>query len=80
MNTTDIGFFHDLLRERRESLLEWLSEASLVEPSSAAELNSLQQALHRIEENGEIPCASCDGHVVQEVRGCAGNAPLMKLQ
>ncbi len=67
MNTMDIDFFHDLLRERRESLLEWLSEASLVEPSSAAELNSLQEALHRIEENGEIPCASCDGHVEHEV-------------
>ena len=67
MNAMDIDFFHDLLRERRESLLEWLSEASLVEPSSAAELNSLQEALHRIEENGEIPCASCHGHVEHEV-------------
>ena len=67
MNATDIDFFHGLLRERREGLLEWLSEASLVEPSSTVELNSLQEALHRIEENGEIPCISCDGHVEHEV-------------
>jgi sigma-B regulation protein RsbU (phosphoserine phosphatase) len=67
MDATDIGFFHDLLRERREGLMEWLSEASLVEPSSAVKLDSLQQALHRIERNGEVPCAGCDGHVEHEV-------------
>lgn len=67
MDATDIDFFHSLLRERRESLLEWLSEASLVEHRSATQLDNLQQALRRLEADGEIPCAACDGTVEHAV-------------
>jgi phosphoserine phosphatase RsbU/P len=67
MNATDIGFFHDLLRERRESLMEWLSEASLVKPSAADQVENLQRALHRMEGSGAVPCAACDGTVGHDV-------------
>jgi sigma-B regulation protein RsbU (phosphoserine phosphatase) len=67
MNATDIDFFHGLLRERRESLMEWLSEASLVEHRSATELGSLQRALQRLEGNGEVPCGACEGTVEHDV-------------
>lgn len=67
MNTTDIDFFHSLLRDRRESLLEWLSEASLAEHKPVTQLDTLQRALRRLEANGEIPCAACDGNVEHAV-------------
>jgi len=90
MNATDIGFFHELLRERRESLMEWLSEASLLEPSSADQLENLQRALKRIEGNGEVPCVACEGNVQHEVLlgsptatlclECMGESDLRKLE
>ena len=67
MNATDIDFFHSLLRERRESFLEWLSEASLLKHQPATQLDHLQQALRRLEASGEIPCVACDGTVEPEV-------------
>ena len=67
MNATDIDFFHGLLRERRESLMEWLSEASLVERRSTTQLDSLQRALRRLEGNGEVPCTACEGTVENDV-------------
>jgi phosphoserine phosphatase RsbU/P len=71
MNATDIDFFHGLLRERRESLMEWLSEASSVGQRSATQLGDLQLALRRLETTGEVPCAACDGTVEHDVLlGC----------
>jgi sigma-B regulation protein RsbU (phosphoserine phosphatase) len=67
MNTTDIGFFQDLLRERRESFMEWLSAASLVESDSKMHFQSLQEALGRVGETGHVPCDACDGEVEQDV-------------
>lgn len=47
--------------------MEWLSEASLVEHRSTTDLDNLQRALRRLEANGEIPCAACDGTVERDV-------------
>ena len=67
MNATDINLFHGLLRDRRESLMECLSEASLVGHRSTKQLDSLQRALQRLEENGDVPCTVCEGTVEHDV-------------
>jgi sigma-B regulation protein RsbU (phosphoserine phosphatase) len=70
LTQTDHAFFRTLIEDRRESFLEWLSEASGEGRETGAHqavLRSLERALERIQEGDFGDCAECDGSVEQEL-------------
>lgn len=68
MNAVDREFFREVIRDKKESFLEWLSATSFGENADTPRvIEDLERALERLDQDSLGACSACQGEIEREL-------------